>query len=181
MKIYFLLLSLLAIPTISKAEHPIAATKSSPGLEELAHSVPEECGAVGVTFQNGQLILGERSANLSDQPIYLIQNNSDYQQITLSHPSFTGLGAGWISRLDQGQWSALSLNKTNFVINCFGRKPGAIGYVDCQSVLTVCAYPKASIANGGGNFWLSENHALLDVINTLNNRGVTIPDTPPPP
>ena len=145
------------------------------GANELVSSLPQGCGKEGITFlQNGQLILGNQN-NPSNQQIYLIRNRSDYTQIVLAHPTTTEMNAGWTSRLDEGQWSAITVTGLPFNLTCFGRKPGAIGYVDCQSVLMVCSYPNVTTEGTGGNYWVSENKGLIDTLSTLKMRGVTTP------
>lgn len=137
-------------------------------------TVPEECTNEGFVFQNGQLLLNSQNSPVNSQ-LYMIRNNSDYEQLSITHPSNTPIaGAGQSqSRLDQGQWSALSINQPNFVINCFGRKPGVAAYVDCKSVLQVCSYPKVNMS--GGDHWIAENKPLLDTISSLQNKNVTMP------
>ncbi len=133
-------------------------------------NIPTGCSNAGFSFQNGQLILASQNSSSNPQ-LYLFHNNSDYEQLLLSHPTNTAMSAGWDSRLDQGQWSALAINQPGFVINCFGRKPGAIGYVDCKSVLEVCAYPEANV--GSGNYWVAENKSLFDTLSSLRTQNTT--------
>lgn len=173
-KITIVFFSLLLAQSIvfAQTEQTTAPTQTTPpiqtaaaeALAEPSRNVPAEFSSDGFTFQNGQLILGTQNSSLNP-PLYIFHNHSDYQQLLLSHPTNTAMSAGWESRLDQGQWSALAMNQPNFVINCFGRKPGAIGYVDCKSVLEVYSYPKANV--GGGNYWVSENKSLSGTISSL--------------
>lgn len=144
------------------------------GMAELVNRMPEGCGNQGISFLNGQIILGNQDDPLSQQ-VYFIHNSSDYTQLLLAHPTTSPMSAGWTSRLDEGQWSVLTLSGAPFNLTCFGRKPGAIGYVSCESVLTVCSYPSAKSDSSAGNYWLSENKAFSDTLNTLNNRGITLP------
>lgn len=171
MKNKILLFGLLLCFLQASANAQTEPTAPSTGtLGGSSGSMPEECGNEGFTFQNGQLILGTQNSPLNPQ-LYMFHNNSDYEQLLISHPTNTAMSTE--SRLDQGQWSAFAVNQPNFVINCFGRKPGAIGYVDCKSVLQVCSYPKASM--GGGNHWVAENKSLFDTISSLPTKNVTLP------
>jgi|GEM_PF-6059396 len=165
-KLIVILFSLLIILSVALAQTE-QTTPTETSTDELTQSqnIPEGCSSEGFTFQNGQLILGLGNG-LFNQQVYFVHNNSDYEQLLLSHPTNTAMSAGWESRLDQGQWSALAMNQSNFVINCFGRKPGAIGYVDCKAVLEVCSYSKAKMG-GGGSYWMSENKSLSDTISSL--------------
>lgn len=147
-------------PAVTPAER--TGTLTPAGTLGGNSAAPEGCVSEGFLFQNGQLILG--TSRLSPQ-VYMVKNNSDYEQLLISHPTNTAMSEHWESRLDQGQWSALAMNQPNFVINCFGRKPGVAGYVDCKGVLSVCSYPKATM--GGGSHWASENQSLTDTISSL--------------
>ena len=174
MKSLIYLICLLLTPLISFADEPISHTNISPDLQPLSAPMPENCGQDGVIFQNGQLILGITGNLMAEQPIYLIRNNSDYPQLSLNRATEHPLSASWISRLDEGKWSAITLSHPGLVINCLGRKPGAIGFVDCASVLLVCSYPRGKISSGGGSYWLAENRPLFDVLAILQNHGATV-------
>lgn len=153
----------------------ITSTNMTPDLKPVPAPIPEGCGQEGIAFKDGQLILGTGNIGSLNEPVYLIQNNSDYPQISLTRSSNHPMSAAWVSRLDMGQWSAITLSHRNFVLNCMGRKPGAIGFVDCSSVLAVCSFPHANISSGGGHLWIGENRALLDILTRLRELGATIP------
>lgn len=131
----------------------------------------QNCGNQGISFANGELILGSPDDGLA-QRVYIIHNSSDYTQLLLSHPSYSNMPASWTSRLDEGQWSAVIPSGTAFNLTCFGRKPGAIGYVNCQAVLQVCSYSGSNISSAG-NTWLVENQPLINVISSI--KGVNPP------
>lgn len=157
-----ILLSWLVTPMAWAQTESEITTKD--GLTDATTTIPSGCSNEGIRFQGGQLILDSQNPS-----VYLFHNHSDYQQLLLSHPTNTAMSAGWLSRLAQGQWSALVMAQTHFVINCFGRKPGVATYVDCQSVIDVCTYhPVSSYANG--SYWLSENKSLFDTINVLKGN-----------
>jgi hypothetical protein len=163
-KLFIILISLLSIGIIAFAQD-----EAERELSDNPSGMPEGCTNQGIAFLNGQLILGSQTEPLSQQ-LYFVHNNSDYTQLVLSHPTNTSAGAEWTSRLDEGQWSAIVISGVSFNLTCFGRKPGAIGYVDCQSVLEVCSYPKAH-TNIAGNYWIGENKSLFDILSSLKTRG----------
>jgi hypothetical protein len=171
-KLFLCLLGLSLVPIHTAALTNITL---SPPLEPVPGPVPENCGQEGFSFVNGQLILNPQGADLSSQPMYLIQNRSDFPQISLTRKTINSLAAAWTTRIDAGQWSALALTHPQFVVNCFGRKPGAIGYVDCASVLLVCSYPHAQSSNGAGSHWIAENSSLLDVLTSVKQHGINLP------
>lgn len=172
-KLYYasVLLLLLEIPAFAGTMGMDSPTQNTASTSS-SQLVRQGCSREGFTFQNGQLILGTQNGFSSG--LFLIHNNSDFQQLLLSHPTNTAMSAGWESRLDRGQWSAINITRPNFVINCFGRRPGAIGYVDCASVLEICSYGNPNA--GGGGYWPSENKSLSETMGTLRSRNiVTVP------
>lgn len=172
MKRFLCLAGLLLLPITTIA---LTVTSLSPVLEPVPGPVPENCGQEGVAFVNGQLILSSRGTDLASVPMYLIQNRSDFPQISLTRKTLSGISTAWTARIDAGQWSALALTHPQFVVNCFGRKPGAIGYVDCASVLLVCSYPHAKSSSGVGSHWIAENSSLLNVLTSVEQHGINLP------
>lgn len=144
------------------------------GAQNDAVNYPSQNGYSNTTPRNGSFSSGLPHTNPAPKSsfngLYLIRNISEFQQLLLSHPTNTAMSAGWESRLDRGQWSAITISRPNFVVNCFGRRPGAIGYVDCGSVLQVCAY--SNLRAGEGGYWASENKSLSETIGTLKSRNL---------
>jgi hypothetical protein len=163
-QIFFFLLLVFTLPLQAQTDDNLSGS-----IDTLL----QNCGNQGISFANGELILGSPDDGLA-QRIYIIHNGSDYTQLLLSHPSYSNMPATWTSRLDEGQWSAVIPNGTTFNLTCFGRKPGAIGYVNCQAVLQVCSYSGSNISSAG-NTWVAENQSLINVMSSIKNQGVKLP------
>jgi hypothetical protein len=92
-KTIVILFSLLIISSVALAQTE-QTTPTETSTDELTQSqnIPEGCSSEGFTFQNGQLILGLGNG-LFNQQVYFVHNNSDYEQLLLSHPTNTAMSA----------------------------------------------------------------------------------------
>jgi hypothetical protein len=136
----------------------------------LAQDTANQCNNEGFSFTSKELILNTDN-NAGVQRLFIIKNVGGYT-VLVNHntPNTPGAHAGWASKIDGGNASAIAINQPNFSLFCMGYKPPQFGVVNCQSVLSVCAYPP--LKNGVGNFWVAENKSLEDVEKALVQRKI---------
>jgi hypothetical protein len=85
--------------------------------------------------------------------------------------------AGWSSRLQGENWSALALDKGPFEIQCIESKPGHEQQVPCVGAIIVCQwngvkFPKQS----KGTYWAEEDMSLSALTTAIGTRGFVIPE-----
>lgn len=95
----------------------------------------------------------------------------------ITHPvSDPGASAGWTSRLQGENWSALSLEKGPFVLNCTESRPGHEQQVPCEGAIAVCKWKKIKFPeNAKGVFWAAENMSLSALTAAVGARGYILP------
>lgn len=91
----------------------------------------------------------------------------------ITHPvTDPGASAGWTSRLQRDKWSALSLEKGPFVLNCIESRPGHEQQVPCEGTIAVCKWKQATFPeNAKGTFWAAENMSLPALKAAVGARG----------
>ena len=101
--------------------------------------------------------------------IYFLQNRAP-QSVWLDHPTgeHKGASAGWSSYIHPNHWSALVLNRKQFVINCATIKPGKVDYLDCKQIISVCTPKGLSAPKRKNTYWLVENKLWDDLLATVN-------------
>jgi len=96
----------------------------------------------------------------------------------ITHPvTNPGASAGWTTRLQTGNWSALSVEKGPFVLNCIESKPGHEQAIPCEGALAVCQWkgvkmPKSTVQ---GTFWAAEDMSLQALTAAIGSRGFVLP------
>lgn len=130
-------------------------------------SVPALCQPI--TVQEESVMLKTKQAEM-----VLIHNLSS-SDLWITHPvTDPGASAGWSSRLDAGNWSALMVDKESFELSCIESKPGHEQQVPCASVITLCEWSGVKIpAQTTGTFWVGENMLLPSLIAHVSARGFT--------
>lgn len=147
-------------------ENPLQAS-----LKE-AQKFPEGCSNEGFTYEDKTIRFN--SDNSPTQRVYLISNQSA-RAIHLNHiKSDMGASAGWLSRIDKQQWSALAVNQPNFSLTCINYTPPNFGAISCQSIVSVCSYPATGNA---GTYWVTENKPLDELLKTMQQRGIKVSTT----
>lgn len=134
----------------------------------FAQTFPNGCTAVPVK---------EHSVILSaDKPTVVMMHNISNTDIWISHPvSEPGASAGWSSRLQPGNWSALALNDKSFEIACIESKPGHEQQVPCASVLSICHFLGVKTTEQAtSTFWIGENTELNSLNAQIGQRGFVI-------
>jgi hypothetical protein len=133
------------------------------------NSLPASCEPIQVK---------ETSAMLSaKKPVLIMIHNLSKADLWVTHPvSEPGASAGWSSRLQADNWSALTLDKDAFELSCIESKPGHEQQVPCNTVISLCKWSSVAIsAKEKGTFWAGENMALSGLISHLGGRGFKLP------
>jgi hypothetical protein len=111
------------------------------------------------------------------KPIVMMIHNLSHTGLWITHPvSEPSASAGWSSRLQVGNWSALALDKDAFELSCIESKPGHEQQVPCSAVISVCEWPTVVMSTKEtGTFWAGEDMTLSGLIAHLKGRGFELP------
>lgn len=146
------------------------------GLLALSSSVfavestlPAGCHAV--TVQGDKVTIKSKKKSL------VFIHNLTSADLWVTHPvTDPGASAGWTSRLQGDKWSALSLEKGPFVLNCIESKPGHEQQVPCEGAIAVCQWKEAKFPeNAQGTFWAAEDMSLSALTAAVGARGYVLP------
>ncbi|WP_028388963.1 hypothetical protein [Legionella fairfieldensis] len=133
-------------------------------------TIPSSCKPVPV--QNETVTLSAK------KPLLVMIHNVSATDLWITHPvSEPSASAGWSSRLQAGNWSALALDKEAFELSCIESKPGHEQQVPCNGAITVCSWSdvKMPVVQGVGTYWAGENMSLTGLIAQLGGRGFVLP------
>jgi hypothetical protein len=132
-------------------------------------TLPVGCQAVKV---QGDVVTVEAKKN----SLVFIHNLTS-ADLWITHPvADPGASAGWTSRIKGEQWSALSLDKGPFVLNCIESRPGHEQQVPCEGAIAVCQWKKAKFPeNAQGTFWAAEDMSLSALTAAVGARGYVLP------
>lgn len=136
----------------------------------LAEStLPEGCQALAV---QGESV----TVNTKKNKLVFIHNLTK-TDLWITHPvSDPGASAGWTSRLQGGNWSALVIDKGSFVLNCIESRPGHEQQVPCEGAIAVCQWKKMkSPANSQGTYWAGEDMSLSALTAAIGGKGFVLP------
>jgi len=141
----------------------LAYAQTTPG------AIPK-CEKEGFSFAGNQLILNTDNSPLI-QRVFIIKNIAGYT-ILMNHndPNSQGGHTGWATKLSGASISVAAINTRNFSLFCMGYNPPQFGMVNCQNVLSVCAFPPQE--HGVGTFWVTENKSDSDVQAALVERKI---------
>ncbi len=104
-------------------------------------------------------------------------NNLSKSDLWITHPvTDPSASAGWTTRLQAGNWSALAVNQGPFVLNCIESKPGHEQQVQCEGAISACQFKDVkSPADGQSTFWVAEDMALPALTTAVGGRGFVLP------
>lgn len=112
------------------------------------------------------------------KPLVAMIHNTSANDLWITHPvSKPSASAGWSSRLDAGNWSALAFDKKAFELSCIESKPGHEQQIPCSSVIAVCQWDVSFPDTLSGTFWAGENMTLVALTAHLSERGLGLPKT----
>lgn len=153
------------IMNVSYADTPVKQEK-----EFLKH-----CNKAGIAAKGNTLILNAKHNPKQADWVYVLHNTTK-QPVYINHPAdHPGTAsAGWGSRIDAKQWSALMLNRPAFALTCqnsiLNNKHSVVA---CKKVLQVYRFKPHHLAkNKQNSFWIGENQSLDKLLNTLHTRGI---------
>ncbi len=131
-------------------------------------------------FPNGcKAVMVEGEAlNLSAKKRALVMiHNLSSIDLWVTHPvTEASANAGWSSRLDAGNWTALALDDASFELSCIESRPGHEQQVPCAGLLSVCQFsPVKATKAESGTFWAGENMALSALMAHVGSRGFVLP------
>mgnify|MGYP003440407692 CR=1 FL=1 len=104
--------------------------------------------------------------------ITMIHNLSN-MDLWITHPvSEPNASAGWSSRLQSGNWSALALNDDAFELSCIESSPGHEQQTPCSGVVAVCQWTATKMPKkSSGTYWAGEDMPLDPLIAYIKRRG----------
>lgn len=130
------------------------------------------------TFPNGchAVTVQGDSVTLDSKIKLVFIHNLTNADLWVTHPvTDPGASAGWASRLQANNWSALAVAKLPFILNCIESKPGHEQQVPCEGAIAVCQWPKVLIPeNEQGTFWAGEDKSLQVLTAELGTRGIQL-------
>ncbi|WP_133128128.1 hypothetical protein [Legionella nagasakiensis] len=133
--------------------------------------LPAGCKAIKV---NGDSVM-----LTAPNPVLIMLHNISNMDLWVTHPvSEPNASAGWSSRLQAGNWSALALQNKSFELTCIESKPGHEQQVACADVLAVCQWPGGSMPAQGEatTYWAGEDMSLSALTAYLGRRGFELPE-----
>jgi hypothetical protein len=136
-------------------------------------SFPASCKPLAV--QSDSIVLKIKT------PLVVLIHNLSSSDLWITHPvSDPGASAGWSSRLEAKNWSALAVDKDDFELSCIESKPGHEQQVPCVGMIEVCEWPAVKIPEKfKGTFWIGENMALKPLTSYMGGRGFELPVAAP--
>ncbi len=131
-------------------------------------ALPKGCQPIQVAGES--LVLKAKKTDL-----IFIQNLTS-NDMWITHPVVeANASAGWTSRLESDNWTALVVNKKNFALNCIESKPGHEHQISCEGAIAVCRWKAPKIpADQKGTFWVSENLTLSALKAAVGARGFVL-------
>lgn len=128
-------------------------------------------GCVPLTIAKETVMLSTK------KPLVMMIHNTSPNDLWITHPvSEPSASAGWSSRLDADNWSALAFDKKEFELSCIESKPGHEQQVPCAGVIAVCEWDGVSFPETlSGTFWAGENMTLSALIAHVSERGLGLP------
>lgn len=111
------------------------------------------------------------------KPALVMIHNLSNVDLWITHPvTEPSASAGWSSRLQAGNWSALALDKESFELSCIESRPGHEQQVPCAGLLAACQWTKIKMPKSeSGTFWAGEDMALRALTAHVGSRGFVIP------
>jgi len=111
------------------------------------------------------------------KPMVVMIHSLAKGDIWVTHPvSDPSASAGWSSRLQSENWSALALHDKSFELSCIESRPGHEQQIPCAGVLAVCQWgSEAMPAEEAGTYWAGENMTLSALTAYIARRGFVLP------
>lgn len=122
-------------------------------------------------------VQGESVTLKSQKSKLVFIHNLTNTDLWITHPvAEPSASAGWTSRLQAGNWSALAVDKPPFVLNCIESRPGHEQQIPCEGAIAVCQWSGVKIpGNEQGTFWAAEDKSLDALTAAIGARGFVLP------
>ncbi len=123
------------------------------------------------------LVVHDELIKLStDKPSLVMIHNLSNLDLWITHPvSEPGANAGWSSRLQAGNWSALALSDKTFDLSCIESRPGHEQQVPCVGLLAACTWSNVTMPKKeSGTFWAGEDMTLTALKAHVGSRGFVL-------
>jgi hypothetical protein len=123
-------------------------------------------------------VRGEAVTLKSKKAKLVFIHNISKTDMWLTHPVIdSGASAGWTSRLQSGNWSALVVDKPPFALTCIESRPGHEQQLPCEGAIAVCQWLSVKIPNNlqNGTFWAAEDKSLDALTAAIGGRGLILP------
>ncbi|CAM2845902.1 hypothetical protein [Legionella worsleiensis] len=132
-------------------------------------TLPNGCQPVAV--QGESVLLKAKSSKL------VFIHNLTNADLWITHPvTNPGASAGWTTRLQADNWSALALDKSPFQLNCIESRPGHEQQIPCEGAIAVCQWKGVTLpAGSNGTYWAGEDLSLQALTAALGGRGFKLP------
>lgn len=132
-------------------------------------TLPAGCQAVAV--QGESVTLKSKKSHL------VFIHNVTSTDLWITHPvTDSGASAGWTTRLQAGNWSALALDKPPFILTCIESRPGHEQQIPCEGAIAVCQWKGVKVpGNAQGTFWAGEDMSLSALTAAIGGRGFVLP------
>lgn len=107
--------------------------------------------------------------------LVMIHNLSN-TDLWITHPvKEPNSSAGWSSRLQAGNWSALALNKKSFALSCIESRPGHEQQAPCAGLIAACQWANVKMPKKQkGTFWAGEDMTLSALKAHVGSRGIIL-------
>lgn len=112
----------------------------------------------------------------TDKPSVVMIHNLSSLDLWITHPvSEPSASAGWSSRLQAGNWSALALSDKYFDLSCIESRPGHEQQVPCTGLLAACQWLNVTMPKKEtGTFWAGEDMTLTALKAHVGSRGFVL-------
>lgn len=132
-----------------------------------AENFPKGCKPLAVQGESIQLSSG--------RPTLVLLHNLSSTDLWVTHPvSEPNASAGWSTRLQAKNWTALALNEKSFDLSCIESRPGHEQQIACAGVLVACQWKKVtSPKSAASTYWAVEDTSLSQLLAQLGGRGFT--------
>ncbi len=124
------------------------------------------------------LVVHDEQVMLSaEKPILVMVHNLSTIDLWITHPvAEPNSSAGWSSRLQAGNWSALALDKKSFELSCIESRPGHEQQIPCVGLLAACQWTNVTVPKKeSGTFWAGEDMSLSALTAHVGSRGFVFP------
>ena len=113
----------------------------------------------------------------AEKPAIVMIHNLSNIELWLTHQDKDpSANAGWSSKLQTNNWSALAIDEKAFGISCIESQPGHEQQVPCSGLLAACVWSNVEMPESlSGTFWAGEDMTLSALTAHVGSRGVVLP------